>query len=74
MDIYIHTGNAITGDVGPTLGPFEFVQVTYATVRVSPDGDEVAWLDSEGTWTLMGDGSAWTDLTVSPDDGKRVPA
>ena len=40
------------GIVGPTFGPFPFVQITYETLRVGPDGDEFAYLHKDGDWYL----------------------
>lgn len=68
MSVYIHLGNADSGEVD-RVGPFDFVQVTYNyLVRVQRaleyDNDfEIAtWRD--GRWRLD-DGSEWTDLTIS---------
>jgi hypothetical protein len=46
-------------------GPFEAVQLTYRTLRICPDGDELAALarDSE-CWRVMQDGSEWTDVVI----------
>ncbi len=43
------------------IGPFEWVQMTYNELRVSPDGDTLAILDrSEGVWYLASRGEALT--------------
>lgn len=48
-----------------TLGPFDFVQLTYTALRVGPDGDEVAD-NRDGRWVLLEDGSSWSDVVVEP--------
>ena len=65
--VYIHRSNFQTECDPDTLGPFEFVQITYAdVVRVGPDDDgdrEIAHY-REGFW-MFDDGTEWTDITVS---------
>jgi hypothetical protein len=67
--VYVHLGNAQTGEVD-SAGPFDFVQVTYGSfVRVEnvADGVEdftIATMGGNGLW-LWDDGSEWTDLTIS---------
>lgn len=39
------------------FGPFDFVQITYQSLRVGPDGDPLAWVDRSGLWRVEGDRS-----------------
>ena len=48
------------------LGEFDFVQLTYDTLRVGPDGEEIAWLNGEDDWYLMADETLWTDIIIAP--------
>lgn len=48
--------------IGEPLGPFEYVTVTYDTLRVPPDGEVIATYDGD-IWVTE-DGSNWTDYTV----------
>jgi hypothetical protein len=56
---------------GPILGPFDWVQLTYDEIRVSPNGDPVALFD-EGDWHLYGDTNSgldrepWSDVVIGP--------
>jgi hypothetical protein len=64
--MYATFGNAITGAVGPTLGPWPFAVLTYDTLRAGDargDADQIAryWNDR---WVLDDDGSEWTDITL----------
>ncbi|QRM35001.1 hypothetical protein [Microvirga sp. VF16] len=44
-------------------GPFEFVQATYGTIRVDPDGDREIAHFKDGLWHTE-DGQAWTDFVM----------
>ncbi|WP_114944329.1 hypothetical protein [Microvirga calopogonii] len=45
-------------------GPFEFVQATYGTIRVGPDGDrEIAQFKEDGLWHTE-DGQTWSDFVI----------
>lgn len=56
------------------FGPYEWVQITYTVVRVSPEGDDLlAWSDETGFWHPVGatpiPDSAWKLIgpeTASP--------
>jgi hypothetical protein len=68
MAVYVHLGNALTGEVD-AAGPFDFVQITYNTIvrvgdAVAYDGDFTIATFADGLWR-WDDGSEWTDLTVS---------
>lgn len=49
--------------IGPTYGPYDFVQVTYTELRTSPDGEALATYDN-GDWNLV---DAERDETVFSD-------
>lgn len=53
--------------VGPTLGPYTWVQITYEHLRVSPDGDIVASFNPDlDDWFLENDptGEPWSDFVI----------
>lgn len=50
---------------GPCLGPFKsFLQLTYDSLRVGEDGVEVAGLDEDGLWDVIGSKEKWSDLVI----------
>lgn len=59
--------------VGPTLGPFDWVQVTYRGLRVAPDGEHIAMMGVDDDWFLAPEreeiGNGW--LTVGPDENSE---
>jgi hypothetical protein len=46
-----------------TRGPFEYVEITYDLLRVSPDGDTIGGF-RDGFWWLDGDSIPFSDLDV----------
>jgi hypothetical protein len=48
------------------FGPYEFIQVTYGTVRVGPDGDTELANHIDGWWVTM-DGQKWSDFIIGTD-------
>lgn len=53
--------------VSEYFGPYEWVQLTYKGLRVSPDGDHLAVYNTTGGyWSLLLDGSLWSDVIVFP--------
>lgn len=65
--LYIHLSHVPHGSKYRVLGPFEYVQVTYATVAGGVEGDptDVAWFNEGYWWTE--DKEQWTDMTISHD-------
>lgn len=60
-------------EMGPTLGPFEYVDLTYASVRVEEGEVLAVWDEGRGDWVLTdlaGDhaGEAYSDLTITTQD------
>ncbi len=52
------------GEAHKTLGTFEWVQLTYRSLRVSPNGDtELATFTPEGYWETS-DGDTWSDVII----------
>jgi hypothetical protein len=49
------------------LGPVDFVQLTYALLRVGPDGEPIAEC-LDGWWILAEDNSQWTDVIIGPTE------
>lgn len=52
MKYFVRPECGVENRWGPTLGPFDdFLQITYSTLRVGPDGDEIATFDVKlGEW------------------------
>lgn len=72
-DIYVHLGNALTGEVD-RVGPYDFAQLTYNSVLRVERQDEgiedfTLAVFRRGLWVLD-DQSEWTDLTLSTDPGR----
>lgn len=61
---------------GPKIGPFpEFLQITYKSLRVGPDGDDIAWLEDDGDWRFNPEyraGNRPTPLPVQTDGMHKV--
>ena len=54
MSVFIRFERGRDDVVGPTLGPFEWVQQTYQDLRVSPDGETLAqWVGNAGEWFII---------------------
>ena len=43
---------------------YEWVQFTYNTVRVSPDGDFIGSIDKHQEWSFDGVEGKWTDVIL----------
>lgn len=59
------------------LGPYEWVQLTYNDLRISPDGDIIAWCNySGGLWKVLdevlpeGKPDTWSDIIIISPGGK----
>lgn len=55
------------------FGPFEWVQLTYESLRIAPDGEEIAHYD--GVWFVVKKwrthtSFAFSDVVIAPDDTK----
>lgn len=46
-----------------TLGPFEYVELTYQHLRVDPDGEQIGGF-RDGYWWLKGDNYPFSDLDI----------
>lgn len=69
--VYVEFTNVPAYVQGPTLGPYDWLQVTYDTLRIPPDGEAIAVMQ-EGTWILCdpaapyaGDEGPYTDFVIS---------
>ena len=64
--VTINWSDAIGGERNVTDGPFEFAQITYDTVRTSPDGIQIGYYSLiDGLWYRNGDESGgYTDITI----------
>lgn len=49
--------------IGNDLGPFEYVQTTYACLRAAPDEDVILAHFIDGLWVTQ-DGQKWSDYVV----------
>lgn len=48
-----------------TLGPFEYVELTYNILRVGPDGNAIGYFEvRDGTWRLNDDRYPFSDLDI----------
>jgi hypothetical protein len=48
-----------------TVGPFEYVQVTYELLRSGPEDSDLAKFDSECCWLTVS-GNHYSDFVVAP--------
>lgn len=70
-----------------TIGPFDFVQMTYEWFRVGPEGDHVA-VHKDGLWYIVADEDRdgpvmnsdtvrtkddliFSDITINTEEGRR---
>lgn len=51
------------GESQKTVGTYEWVQLTYGELRISPNGDPIANFNILGYWELE-DGSTWSDVII----------
>lgn len=62
---YIRFENGQEDRIGDVLGPFEWVQITYSSLRVDDDGDCLAYMDENGYWRLYGKpDERWSDIII----------
>jgi hypothetical protein len=60
------------GKVGPTFGPYPFVQLTYHTLRVGPEGEDLAYMGKDDDWYLTDEhtpvadrpSEGWSDIII----------
>ena len=64
--MYVNFSHATDESIdGRNEGPYDFVQVTYDQIRVSPDGAAIAFMShSSKLWYFFGDGNPYTDVTI----------
>lgn len=57
MSVYIRFERGRDDVIGPTYGPYDFIQVTYGLVRASRNGEETelatADKQDDGDWVLV---------------------
>jgi hypothetical protein len=46
-----------------TFGPFEWVQLTYGSLRISPDGEDLAAM-RDGAWHIEWHDSPYSDVVI----------
>lgn len=61
------------GTDGPLLGPFEFIQITYANTIRCGTGDDEWWLAFDGDCVKYKD-VFYGDIDIVSEPGGRVPA
>lgn len=50
------------------LGGFDYVELTYNSIRIAPDGRCIANYDKElDWWVLDADSSQWSDVIIYSD-------
>jgi hypothetical protein len=50
--------------IGPTIGPIKnFVQLTYNTLLIGPDGEEIAYYE-DGAWIILVANIQHLDITM----------
>lgn len=70
MPVFIRFERGRDGIVGPTYGPYDFVQITYGLVRASIDGQETelaAHSQFDDDWTLLDherDDTVFSDVII----------
>lgn len=69
MATYVRFERGRDDVIGPTFGPFDYVQLTYAGLRIPDDGrdPEIAFIEKDGDWHLTD--HALTLRPVSPGNG-----
>lgn len=63
--------NVHTPDEPRTLGPFEWVQLTYNDLCAAPDGETIAQCDPDQGWVVVDASKAkqekfYTDIVIAP--------
>ena len=66
ISVFIRFECGQEGRMSEVFGPYEFVQATYASIRVGPDGDRFIAHFEEGWWVTE-DGQRWSDFIVCTD-------
>ncbi len=61
--MYVHFIDMAGGYERDTVGPFEYTQLTYDELRVSPDGDVIARYH-DGYWYPTYGGVTYTDIVI----------
>lgn len=55
MPVFVEFSRPRNDKQGPRLGPFEWVQLTYHTLRIPPDGVTLAYFNPvQGDWVIVG--------------------
>lgn len=47
-----------------TLGPFEYVELTFQALRVGPEGEQIGEIDEDCLWYLVDDPYPFSDLAI----------
>lgn len=64
MDVFIRFELPREDAIGPTLGPYPYVQLTYEMLTVGPDGEELAHYDGSEWWLLGSERGHYSDIVV----------
>lgn len=65
--VYVRFERGRDNVIGPTFGPFPFVQVTYNVVRYGPEGKDLAYLSHlNDDWEI----NDWEINMMAPDPVK----
>ena len=52
MPTWVRFERGRDGVIGPTYGPYPFVQLTYTILRAGPNGGDIAVMQADGDWIL----------------------
>ena len=53
LDIFVRFERGRDDIIGPTYGPYPYVQVTYSVLRAGDDDNELAFRREDGDWQLI---------------------
>lgn len=70
MYVRFHTGRPGEEKESQVYGPYEYVEGTYSTLRISPNGDDLAFMNGEGEWEVMvgpNKDEVYSDFIVTSD-------
>lgn len=66
--MHVEFRDMIDGERSVTDGPFDYVQLTYHQIRVSPEGDMIGYYDPETRdwWRVNDESGRYTDIVITP--------
>jgi hypothetical protein len=70
LRVFVRPENGAKDRIGPVLGPFEYVQMTYDTCRVEDDREIGQYL--HGMWHVDGLEGEWSDVVIYTKEEAEV--